>query len=43
MTVNFINNDNLIVTPHVAGLTDESETKAANQSYITLNEFFKND
>lgn len=36
-------NENLIVTPHVAGLTDESETKAANQSYITLNEFFKND
>ena len=36
-------NDNLIITPHVAGLTIESETKAAKQSYITLNKFFKND
>jgi D-3-phosphoglycerate dehydrogenase / 2-oxoglutarate reductase len=36
-------NDNLIITPHVAGLTNESETKAAKQSYITLNRFFKND
>ena len=36
-------NDNLIITPHVAGLTNESETKAAKQSYITLNKFFKND
>lgn len=36
-------NDNLIITPHVAGLTIESETKAAKQSYLTLNKFFKND
>ena len=36
-------NDNLIITPHVAGLTNESETKAAKQSYMTLNKFFKND
>ena len=36
-------NDNLIITPHIAGLTNESETKAAKQSYLTLNKFFKND
>ena len=34
-------NDKLIITPHVAGLTKESETKAAKQSYNTLNKFFK--
>ena len=34
--------DNLNITPHIAGLTVESETKAAEQSLLTLNNFFKN-
>jgi len=34
-------NDNLIITPHIAGLTNESEIKAAEQSLLTINNFFK--
>ena len=34
-------NDNIIITPHVAGLTYESEYKAAEQSFITIEEYFK--
>ena len=33
--------DNLNITPHIAGLTVESETKAAEQSLLTLNNFLK--
>ena len=33
-------NENLIITPHIAGLTNESETKAAEQSLLTINKFF---
>jgi len=34
-------NDRLLITPHIAGLTYESEEKAAQQSLITINNFFK--
>ena len=34
-------NDNLIITPHVAGLTYESESKAAEQSFITIEKYFR--
>ena len=30
-------NDRLLITPHIAGLTYESEEKAAQQSLITIN------
>ena len=33
--------DNLFITPHIAGLTYESEKKAAIQSYVNLVKFFK--
>jgi phosphoglycerate dehydrogenase-like enzyme len=35
------NNKNLIVTPHIAGLTIESETKTAKFSINIISEFFK--
>ena len=36
-----IKNNNLIITPHIAGLTFDSEYKAAKQTILTLNNFFK--
>ena len=33
------NNDNLIITPHIAGLTADSEEKALNQSVNNLIKF----
>tara|TARA_B100000795_G_scaffold150551_1_gene112726 strand:+ start:2293 stop:4017 length:1725 start_codon:yes stop_codon:yes gene_type:complete len=35
-----MNNTNLIITPHIAGLTIDSETKAASYSLDQLNKFF---
>lgn len=35
------NNGNLIVTPHIAGLTYESETKTANFSIKLISDYFK--
>ena len=35
------NNKNLIVTPHIAGLTFDSEKKAANICIKNLSNFFK--
>ena len=35
------NNSNLVITPHMAGLTYESETLAAEISLKNLNYFFK--
>ena len=32
--------DNLIVTPHIAGLTYDSEGKAANITITRMNEYF---
>ena len=34
-------NDNLIITPHMAGLTYESENLAATITFQSLNNFFK--
>ena len=34
-------NNNLIITPHMAGLTYESEKLAANITFQNLNKFFK--
>ena len=35
------NNDNLLITPHMAGLTYESETKAGDFAVNKINNFFK--
>jgi lactate dehydrogenase-like 2-hydroxyacid dehydrogenase len=35
------NNNNLFITPHIAGLTYDSENKAATQSYQNLINMFK--
>ena len=32
-------NENLLITPHMAGLTFESETKAAQQCFEILNSY----
>ena len=36
-----IKEDNLFITPHIAGLTFDSEKKAATQTYENLIKFFK--
>ena len=36
-----IKENNLYITPHIAGLTYDSERKAANQTYENLIKFYK--